>query len=1374
MRNLKKILALALALVMSMSLMATANAFSDDDSITDTYKTAVTVLSELDVFQGYEDGSFQPQGPITRAEVAAIIYRIVTGDVEDTQVGIYADYNKFDDVKSTSWYAGYVNFCANAEYIKGYDAKTFGPNDPVTGYQALAMILRALGYDKNGEFTGTNWTIQTAAVGESQGILQNIKAGTLGANATREVVAEILFQAILVPKATYTPAFGYQTAINGKENTSIGEDTFGLEKVAGVVTANEYADLYDTNTLRAGKTELKMDGKSYTVDYTTTLEDIGEARAAYITGSTVLAIGDAGNTVFETGADTDIGTSSKFESVTGMERGDAEYFVNFDGGTTYEASDYRIGYVITKGNMASVMGSMNETQYEDANGGNFSDAKDEDGNTVRIYEKDIRRGAALTADDMDIIEMIFDDADLEGETIVIGEVYVGTQSNKDISDEISYNKFLDEYITTSENSVTVDGNENGNWLKVIDNDGDGVADIVLKTVYTATEIEDIDRDGNIELATLDLNLTDGDALNNVDGDTSVVSDDELNEGDIVYYAVIDGKAQTYLADMVTAEIDSVNRRTLVATTTDGDEYEESDVHNHTDDADYEDGVRNLTGGISYDLYLDKYGYLVAFTQTATSGDFTLLVDGWYNETRASDEYAVLAWDSEAQELVDTDVDDGADLFIDDGTDTQNNSWGNLEWFNGINDDSTRVGTIVASLSGDGTLTPVDDVFNKRTVRMIATNDDDDGNAVIPGRSYTEGTAYRTNYNVANPIAYNQRINDVNGDAIPVEVRALSTTVYYYVYGSGRNTVVNEYIGYANIPSLYENDLALVEDVYVVGTLTDRESGNLGETEYYTADVVVVEFTRSYRSDAEQVFVVDAPVVGTGVTIDNVEVIRADGTQDTVSIDMEASRLNAYLPALGNEYLTPGLYYMWETEDEGIYVIEMMDHEDIADANYTVGKVVTTRGTSNYDYTEIQAYSYLGNMIDDLNSILVAGETPEYRITDASQLYTLSYDTDDWRDSHGVVQHDYISDLDNVDGDIDAVLDERVDVSRTTSAGREFYDNDDQVWYNTNDVLVAYNNSGEIVYAISFANLHSDNTLNFAQFIWNNCKPAAEVDPYGDAVAAAEAALEDADDMTGLDPIVERDLRAALEMLGALTGLTAPQQAYVDKLEADIRTALAPFDDADDLAEARKDAIDAMKNTIWAGVVAEAETAGVTGLDKDTVLADNTLTIATTGLDSNYDTVAKAVEMWTIHVNETMDNVTDINEWVEDNCNINYGLVYGIGTKYVTAYKAAQDAKADQTAVDTALAGINLSALNVTVTDAAKSSNDVATAVETAVEAIVLDGINIEADVSVTSWDATTTLGSTAPATCNVKVTLTKNLATASDTYSITVYVTVNT
>ena len=275
MRNLKKILALVLALVMSFSLMATANAFTDSDKINGTYEEAVEVLSALKVFQGYENGSFVPQGSITRAEVAAIIYRIVTGDVADKQVGIYADYNKFNDVKSTSWYAGYVNFCANAEYIKGYDAKTFGPNDPVTGYQALAMILRAVGYDKNGEFTGTGWQTQTAAVGKKLGITNNVSEGTLGVAATREVVAEILFRSILVPQVEYTVAFGYQSI----GQVSIGYETFGLAYAEGIVTANQATGAaatvvskdYVANTttdLRFGtKTGLNMIGHSVKVWY---------------------------------------------------------------------------------------------------------------------------------------------------------------------------------------------------------------------------------------------------------------------------------------------------------------------------------------------------------------------------------------------------------------------------------------------------------------------------------------------------------------------------------------------------------------------------------------------------------------------------------------------------------------------------------------------------------------------------------------------------------------------------------------------------------------------------------------------------------------------------------------------------------------------------------------------------------------------------------------------------------------------------------------------------------------------------------------------------------------------------------------------------
>ena len=75
---MKKLLAMVLALVMTLSLAVSANAFKDDKSISDDYAEAVAVLNGMGVFKGYEDGSFKPEGNITRAEVATIVYRIDT------------------------------------------------------------------------------------------------------------------------------------------------------------------------------------------------------------------------------------------------------------------------------------------------------------------------------------------------------------------------------------------------------------------------------------------------------------------------------------------------------------------------------------------------------------------------------------------------------------------------------------------------------------------------------------------------------------------------------------------------------------------------------------------------------------------------------------------------------------------------------------------------------------------------------------------------------------------------------------------------------------------------------------------------------------------------------------------------------------------------------------------------------------------------------------------------------------------------------------------------------------------------------------------------------------------------------------------------
>ena len=828
MRNLKKILALALALVMSMSLMATANAFTDDDSITDTYDTAVTVLSGLEVFQGYDDGSFQPQGAITRAEVAAIIYRIVTGDVEDTQVGIYADYNKFDDVKSTSWYAGYVNFCANAEYIKGYDAKTFGPNDPVTGYQALAMILRALGYDKNGEFTGTNWQVQTAAVGENRGITKNVTAGTLGVAATREVVAEILFQAIMVETVNYTPAFGYQIG-----DTSIGYKTFGLEYVTGVVTANEYADLYDTEGLAEGKTRLDVDGEDYTIDYATDLTNMGMAYDVYLyDGGNVLAIADAGNTVFETGEGTEINKSN-----TGMNVSDAAKFLNFGEDASVYTSDWRIKYVLE-------FTAANDTAFEQLLEDEGVKLEREDFDAVYgatsntyTYEISFKAGANISSAHMSNIQYIFDVADYENADYVTGEVYVGTKSTEDASDEMSFKQFKAEYIDSENKDADYDESDNGEWLKVIDNDGDGVADYIFLTEFAMSIVNRITRDDEYVLANL-ANTTGDNNVSIVPEDYTiasgdVVTEDELAEGDVVIWTLIDGVYYVDLADMVTETVDKKGINSKAETMTcDGVEYTQSHI-GYTNDTYYHD-VTDAHTEETYDLYLDHFGYIRLFIESDYN-TFMLLTDGWYEDDNRTETFQAYYWDVEAEEetLIDVVTNDDAYDFIDNGKDGDEERWGNL-------------------YGADDTYNTLTDDYASNIAGYAET---DDGYALKDVRGSTGRVDYmvqtfavdglKDRYLDAAAIA-GINVGD-RDDALLNDIQTTTNTQYYLVIryddddtvsGWGIDDVIT-WTGYTNAPA----EADLVDGAVGYAVTHESSAGS-----YNVADVVVFE-TLAYADDA---------------------------------------------------------------------------------------------------------------------------------------------------------------------------------------------------------------------------------------------------------------------------------------------------------------------------------------------------------------------------------------------------------------------------------------------------------------------------------------------------------------------------------------------
>ena len=156
---MKKFLSLVLALVMTMSLVTiSAGAKDFDDNGDIDYKEAVDVISALGIVDGYSDGSFRPDGSLTRGAAAKIICNLILGPT--TASALSASTAPFKDVPTTNVFAGYITYCAQRGIISGYGDGTFRPTGSLTGNAFLKMLLGALGYDSSIEgYTGANWQV---------------------------------------------------------------------------------------------------------------------------------------------------------------------------------------------------------------------------------------------------------------------------------------------------------------------------------------------------------------------------------------------------------------------------------------------------------------------------------------------------------------------------------------------------------------------------------------------------------------------------------------------------------------------------------------------------------------------------------------------------------------------------------------------------------------------------------------------------------------------------------------------------------------------------------------------------------------------------------------------------------------------------------------------------------------------------------------------------------------------------------------------------------------------------------------------------------------------------------------------------------------
>lgn len=129
--------------------------------------------------------TFVPDGTLTRAEAAKLLYELMTAQA-------HKQYdrgdNGFSDVPADKWYAVAVSTLANAGAIKGYSNGTFQPGKPITRAEFVTILIGIYGANtsKGMPFAvvGSAWCHDAVATAYANGWVGGYADGTFHPNQT--------------------------------------------------------------------------------------------------------------------------------------------------------------------------------------------------------------------------------------------------------------------------------------------------------------------------------------------------------------------------------------------------------------------------------------------------------------------------------------------------------------------------------------------------------------------------------------------------------------------------------------------------------------------------------------------------------------------------------------------------------------------------------------------------------------------------------------------------------------------------------------------------------------------------------------------------------------------------------------------------------------------------------------------------------------------------------------------------------------------------------------------------------------------------------------------------------------------------------------
>ena len=601
MKNLKKVLAMVLAFACTFTMFAGAKVFEDVPAGSD-YSEAITMLSDLGIIQGKDDGKYHPEDTITRAEACAMIARMMTGDPNVSQ---YVGAQNFTDVAKGSWKDSAIGYCYINNIVIGVGNNKFEPDRAITDAEFITMVVRAMGYETPDMAQGYPYTYMSnaQAIGLLDGV--NMVANT---DALRGEDAQVIYNALFADYARGAKLVNTTHGTSVETYPTLAESVWGLSRAA----VGEWQ--------KDNKDDESMELTTCKAHTWVIVDEVVDKDNTFV----AVPIEDETTDIYTDGKKTDNGLYYTFK---------------YEGAADLES---------LKGYQVELWGSGSHNEPE------LETVTNDEGKKVKVYsyDWDIRAIKTVKGQTAYDYNPSMADSKPDNGTIELDDTSLDLESVADNNRE----KVLD---ITDEDGTVLDSDKrveeavnhkDGNTYKLIDWDSDGDVDFITVNKAYYVQVESVTskkvvvsylQDKNWEDETSNTKTESWDLDDIVDGNEYKVPDD-LKEGDILEVTSTKAynKSEKEVVTTYTAEVVEAEAKELTKVSTKGGlqlyfDDEVIDLAEGTERADliapenpdsYADFEEEEIG-TGFDLYLNRNGFIVySEYSNGDSGKYAMVLD----------------------------------------------------------------------------------------------------------------------------------------------------------------------------------------------------------------------------------------------------------------------------------------------------------------------------------------------------------------------------------------------------------------------------------------------------------------------------------------------------------------------------------------------------------------------------------------------------------------------------------------------------------------------------------------------------------------------------------------------------------------------------